>query len=658
MRKNIGTAKIIIGVGIALLLACFMWALYRGMGIIDTAKRHKEVQSINDGGPLIYTTAHLSPNTVVEQTFSLEGEKIDAVGIFAATYARTNSGQIEVCFSTDNMSKKWLINSADLEDNSYCYFKLDDELSSREGQIAKIKIVSFTQSNEQSPTVYTTKNNNDEHTRTLTINDVPVRDETLCIKLASGTYAFVPYLYWSLCIIMLAVACGLYVLAIRGENKIEIITLVSVLALSLLYSLVFPPFSVPDEKVHYATAYSYSNKMMFDYSDTDTYISMRKDDVEMLVNTNVSVNLTDVAYAADNFSFAVKDASASRYPDGPMTYRLLSYFPQAIGITIGRLCHLGAYPTFYLARFFACAFFAVLLYIAVKIIPFNKGALAVIGVLPMTLHLAGSCSYDPYTIGMTFIMIAQFVKLIYGHGGISAKETVVTLIICLLAIPYKIVYFAVPCLALLIPRERFKKLRIATIASYILIGLAGILILQLPSRLNQLTGQGNFAAKDTYTLQMLIKNPLYTIKMYFVTLFDTSSWYYETMIGKRLGWLELDAPSLYIIFFTLLLLLAFVKKEDDEYHTFNIPAKILSGIIAVVTVAVTMLVLCIDHTSTSSMHIQGVQGRYFIPILPLVMLAVRNNTLVLKKDIDRYLVLAGGTANILLLLRVCLGMLT
>ena len=71
-----------------------------------------------------------------------------------------------------------------------------------------------------------------------------------------------------------------------------------------------------------------------------------------------------------------------------------------------------------------------------------------------------------------------------------------------------------------------------------------------------------------------------------------------------------------------------------------------------------MLVLCIDHTSTSSMHIQGVQGRYFIPILPLVMLAVRNNTLVLKKDIDRYLVLAGGTANIFLLLRVCLGMLT
>ena len=71
-----------------------------------------------------------------------------------------------------------------------------------------------------------------------------------------------------------------------------------------------------------------------------------------------------------------------------------------------------------------------------------------------------------------------------------------------------------------------------------------------------------------------------------------------------------------------------------------------------------MLLLCIGWTPAGSPFIQGVQGRYFISILPLVMLAVRNNTLVLKKDIDRYLVLAGGTANILLLLRVCMGMFT
>ena len=441
--------------------------------------------------------------------------------------------------------------------------------------------------------------------------------------------------------------------------KFEITAAVTVAVIAMMFALIFPPFSVPDEKVHYATAYSYSNKLMLDFSDGDDYVFMRSDDCKLINSSDVRVSGENIFRVGNEFSFFNGSKDKEMCFESLCTFRFFAYLPSAIGITIGRLCCLGAYPVFYLARIFNALFFAVLMFIALKEMPFNKGALAVIGLLPMSLHLSGGCTYDVYTIGLTLIMFARLVRLIYSKGGLSTKDFVTTLIICLLAIPYKIVYFTVPLIALLIPKERFKngKRRAICVSAIILAGLLGIAALQIPARLGRLTGAEEGIIENTYTLGMPVKNPIGTVKLLFNTLCITASWYYETMLGRFLGWLEFGLPSIYVVVFTLLLFVAFIKKEDEP-APLKAGGRLLCALCAFITVIVTMLLLCIGWTPAGSPFIQGVQGRYFIPILPLVMLAVRNNTLVLKKDIDRYLVLAGGMANIFLLLRVCMGMFT
>lgn len=454
-----------------------------------------------------------------------------------------------------------------------------------------------------------------------------------------------------------AVGIAVCALSLCKKIKIETAVLITVLMLGILFATVFPPFSVPDEKVHYATAYSYSNKLMLDFSDESNFVTMRSEDCQLVYSADVHISGKNIVIAKDNFSFFAKSTDKEICSAEQCTLRFFAYLPSAVGITIGRLCGLGAYPVFYLARIFNAAFFAVLLFFAIREMPFNKGAIAVIGMLPMSLHLAGGCTYDVFTIGLTLIMFARLVRLIYSKGELPAKDFITTLIICLLAIPYKIVYFTVPLTALLIPKERFKngRHRAICVTSIILIGLVGIAALQLPARLGRLTGAEEGVIKNTYTLPMLIKNPIGTVKLLFNTMCIADSWYYETMVGRLLGWLEFGLPSIYVVLFSLLMFISFVKKEDEP-GTLKTGGRLLCLSCVALTVIATLLLLCIGHTPSTSPYIQGVQGRYFIPILPLVMLAVRNNTLVFKKDIDKYLVLTGGLLNILVLLRVCMGM--
>ena len=55
-----------------------------------------------------------------------------------------------------------------------------------------------------------------------------------------------------------------------------------------------------------------------------------------------------------------------------------------------------------------------------------------------------------------------------------------------------------------------------------------------------------------------------------------------------------------------------------------------------------MVVMLLSWTPIGSGVIQGVQGRYFLPILPLTLLIFENDIIFMRKNIERFLVLATG----------------
>ena len=57
-----------------------------------------------------------------------------------------------------------------------------------------------------------------------------------------------------------------------------------------------------------------------------------------------------------------------------------------------------------------------------------------------------------------------------------------------------------------------------------------------------------------------------------------------------------------------------------------------------VAAGIVCLTMYMDWTPKGAEVIAGVQGKYFIPVLPIAMLALQNNRIVLKKKIDTFLI--------------------
>ena len=92
---------------------------------------------------------------------------------------------------------------------------------------------------------------------------------------------------------------------------------------------------------------------------------------------------------------------------------------------------------------------------------------------------------------------------------------------------------------------------------------------------------------------------------------------------------------LYLILFCLVLL-----KRQDEKTFLNIHDKIWMGMIVLLISAMVAASMLFTWTPPDASVIVGIQGRYFLPILPLAGFIFRNKTITVQKNIDYHLALA------------------
>ncbi len=107
--------------------------------------------------------------------------------------------------------------------------------------------------------------------------------------------------------------------------------------------------------------------------------------------------------------------------------------------------------------------------------------------------------------------------------------------------------------------------------------------------------------------------------------------YLTGLLGSELSWSEYVLPGfLVIIMFIPLLLVAMI--ENDAYRL-NKKHKVLF-LISICLELVFMPMMLLSYTDINSATIEGVQGRYFLPILPLVVLMFTNHKFVKISKMD------------------------
>ena len=418
---------------------------------------------------------------------------------------------------------------------------------------------------------------------------------------------------------------------------------VAILMLGVIFIFAMTPNSGPDEALHFNNSYGVSNYLLFqqeksvgdarDY-DLDTWTEQ----------FNSAEGYEQVAKRL--FEKRSEDESKVYWVPSSFTYALM-YVPQAVGITIGRLFRANTLILYYLGRLFNLLFYAFCIFLAVRAVPRKKELFFGIGMLPMAVHQAASYSYDAFTNGMAILWTALVFRAVWEERSLGKKDYFGLILVGGLMAPSKAVYFILAGLLVLIPQKRVEHSKKAFSVGGMILAMFGIMaIFWLPYAL------GGFASHkggtDVYTVQDILRQPFSVLRILFYSAEENlPEWLAEAtgfvFSGYSL-WIQVYIPVVYLI---LLAVLAQRKVSDPEPKNERWKRIVLLTLIAAGIVLIELVELMI-WTPVGSSRVSGIQGRYFIPLIPLVFLALETGAIQRKgAQDDRKLVWALSLLHVL-----------
>ncbi len=468
---------------------------------------------------------------------------------------------------------------------------------------------------------------------------------------------YVP-LFTAAVILALCFVAVLYWLAFHKNVRLGTLFLVTISVLMVGYMVLFAPVTVPDEQAHYISAYRMSNFFLFHWNQASADgVLMRQADAVFYGQFASSGILDESKYISliQSFSAFTRDTELVPYGASVATSVPLGYVASAFGIALGRLFHLGAVPVFYLGRLFNMAEFALLMYVAVRRTPVAKNAFCLIALFPMTIHVAASYSYDGMVIGVSALLLAEILRMCYSDA-VTWKQMIYCFVLCAILAPSKMVYTPLVCLVLLIPNDKFKGLCSRPWllkCALILAGILGLLVMQL-STMSSYVGDGAtgsyiaWADEEGYTLSWALSHLVNTIGVFFNTILQKTDYYLNTMLGSSLGWFQLSVPQYLYLPFAGMFLVGCMKKPSEPGQL-SYGAKCWTFLMVAGSAMLILASMFLSWTPISSVVIEGVQGRYFLPLLPATVLLLRNDLFQVGDAAERHTMVLAGTLNVFIL---------
>jgi len=302
-------------------------------------------------------------------------------------------------------------------------------------------------------------------------------------------------------------------------------------------------------------------------------------------------------------------------------YSPVQYLPQVVGVKIAEIFTNRPVIMAYAARLANMITSIAILYYAMKIMPFGKKILLVIMSIPIAVEGFTSLSPDALTISIAILLIAYVFNIIYNpeKKKVTTKDKIILGIICIIMALCKIVYLPLVGLLILLPTTKFKTKKDKVITITLLILIATIINLGWLYVSSQYLADYK-AGAPVEQLKTIINNPIRFFKMIFHTINLNGNNYIISMFGGSLGLNEhvlLNCITPYVFLFLCLML----GVADDEIK--EKMSKFQRNIIILIILAITILIftsLYIQWNSPDATNIDGIQGRYFIPFLPLVIL--------------------------------------
>ena len=420
---------------------------------------------------------------------------------------------------------------------------------------------------------------------------------------------------------------------------------------SIVFGVVFvainPPFYGLDERAHYMRAYEVAqgkfaptevgpNHRPGAYLPTNLvqFVYTTTGNLSHIVN-NPSPNVLDKHYGNwssykpyfhQTFSAQKEDNFVSDDQlSGTYAYNPIGYVVLGAGVKAGQLLKLPIAYNVYLTRLAGLASFIVVAAFAIKIIPRYKWTLAIVALLPVTLYQAATISVDGLILAATFLLFALFFRLREEKGNAKLKTAaLITLtFLALTKLPY--ILFDLPLL--FIRKDMFTDSKKAYLwkGAWVLVPLAAAGIWQLINKhvLQEVLNTYTTADPQAQTAYIL-HHPVTFVAVMLKTFYAYTDLFFGQMTGK-IGNESIGLPLVIIALFSfvaMFIVVMLARRESSTTDRLNRIEQAAIGLTALGIVVGIALSLYLIYCATGATSIYGIQGRYFIPVLPLILVLI------------------------------------
>lgn len=448
------------------------------------------------------------------------------------------------------------------------------------------------------------------------------------------------------------VAAGMVLLVLfilYGEKKLkaEQIFLSVSLCVGGLMILLLPVHKVGmDEEIHFGRAY-----YLF-----DTFLGRETITVTPAMNDLIQTSMNNWPYSIPQSEEEYKQEEAfwnnnlswdSQKPSdenqqnnyGFQMYSF-SYLPQALMIKAGQLLHLDFTSIYKLGRLGNLILYCAVIFLAIRHIPFGKRIMTVLALMPTAMFSAVTYTYDATVTAFTFLGIAYLLPELIDRGRhVSYRSCAVFTAAFVIASLPKPVYIPMIALALFIPAERFRTAKECRMFRGFIV-LAFLLVLStfaLPPLLNPHQA-GDARGGNTSVGQQLryvFAHPFVYAKLLLKSLWEK---FFSFTFGYRglgqMGHLAGDQSMVTTALLAVGVTLTDVRGREKADLT--VLQKAAAVCLAFLTICLVWSALYLSFTPVGADIIRGVQGRYYLPVTMMFLLALRTkfirNTLPERMD--------------------------
>lgn len=423
-------------------------------------------------------------------------------------------------------------------------------------------------------------------------------------------------------VIVFLILSAVLILAVRKKWKVETLFAALYLLVGLLYFIVIPISGVPDELAHMGRVYGITEgDLIATVDENGNSGSMLPYNLLFSWKGN-NMKLVDVAETIED---PLTDQREFVAYSNTALYSPFTYVPQCIGVTAGRILSDKIFVIEYIGRFISWLLVGAVLYWSIRILPFGKHVAALIAMIPMNMQENISLAGDSFTTAIVIAFVSYVLYLRYGNGRLKKREYLVMFVLLFFVASCKIVYVPICLLALLVPMQRFpgKKNYFCTVAAAVTMVLVitfGWLAISSRSLMEFREGVDS-AEQVKYILTHLGEYVNVIVR----TIMISGEDWVKNLFGHSLGWLNIPCNIMIIAMGAVVLIYVAVKEQVDWKMGYQMCPNIM-----LVSCGIIFLLICtslyVQWTAVGNEVIEGIQGRYFSPILLPFILGLKRKT--------------------------------